>query len=54
MCFILLITTTAPCRGGVQVTTVLESYRFACRKGTPILNKLEIVRQRGRKRDMFG
>ena len=37
-----------------QVKTVLEGYRFTCRKGTPILNKLEIVRQRGRKRDMFG
>ncbi len=36
------------------VKSCLESYRFACRKGTPILNKLEIVRQRGRKRDMFG
>lgn len=32
----------------------MESYRFNCRKGTPILNKLEQVRMRGRKREMFG
>jgi len=36
------------------VAAIMESYRFTCRKGTLILHKLEQVRQRGRKRDMFG
>ena len=36
------------------VRAILESYRFASRKGTPVLQKLEQVRMRGRKRDMFG
>ena len=36
------------------VQAILESYRFASRKGSPVLHKLEQVRMRGRKRDMFG
>lgn len=36
------------------VSQVLESYRFACHRGTPVLLKLEQVRMRGRKRDMIG
>lgn len=36
------------------VQAVLEAYRFSCRKGTPVLQRLEQVRQRGRKREMIG
>jgi len=36
------------------VQAILEAYRFASRKGTPVLQKLEQVRMRGRKRDMCG
>mmetsp|Transcript_22388 Transcript_22388/g.37445 ORF Transcript_22388/g.37445 Transcript_22388/m.37445 type:complete len:258 (+) Transcript_22388:53-826(+) len=36
------------------VQAILESYRFSCRKGSPVLEKLEQVRMRGRKRDMTG
>ena len=36
------------------VQAILDSYRFASRKGSPVLVKLEQVRMRGRKRDMFG
>lgn len=36
------------------VATAIESYRSTSKKGKEILNKLEKVRQRGRKRDMFG
>eukprot|EP01034_Spumella_vulgaris_P025944 gene25944-32454_t len=36
------------------VAALLESYRFTCRRGTPILVRLEQVRMRGRKRDMNG
>lgn len=36
------------------VSQVLEGYRFGCRKGTPVLQKLEQVRLRGRKREAFG
>lgn len=39
---------------GQIVQAILESYRFSSRKGSPVLNKLEQVRMRGRKRDMFG
>ena len=36
------------------VQEILQSYRFAASKGTVVLTKLEQVRLRGRKRDMFG
>jgi TP53 regulating kinase-like protein len=36
------------------VQAALEAYRFASRKGTPVLQRLDQVRQRGRKREMFG
>eukprot|EP01035_Chromulina_nebulosa_P018574 gene18574-24299_t len=36
------------------VNEMLQAYRFACSKGTTVLQKLDQVRQRGRKREMFG
>jgi TP53 regulating kinase-like protein len=36
------------------VEAILQAYRFACRKGTVVLSKLDQVRMRGRKKDMFG